>query len=366
MLLDVSGLNGISVDPSRRIAVVGPGVHGGDLLDALRPHGLFFPAGHVPTVALGGFLLQGGWGWNFRALGPSCLHVEAVDVVTPSGEMLHCDGTQHAEYLWAARGAGSGFFGVVTAFYLRCFDAPPLMLHTRHVYPAESGIDVLRWALTLQDETPLELEWHLVASRPTRGAPPEYTIDGTTFIADASAAREALAILDRCPARASAIARSEPAPTSFLEAAAEINEIYRPEYRWAADNVWSDARSDAFARALSRAADELPESPAHIIMYGLPAFALPDVALSLVGRFYVCALAAWEDPREDGRWSAAPTRAMRSLESFAKGMSLADENLLNRAAPVFSPENGVRLEALRRRLDPEARFCGFLTPTAGL
>jgi hypothetical protein len=57
---------------------------------------------------------------------------------------------------------------------------------------------------------------------------------------------------------------------------------------------------------------------------------------------------------------------MRSLESFAKGMSLADENLLNRSAPVFSPENGVRLEALRRRLDPEARFCGFLTPTAGL
>jgi hypothetical protein len=53
---------------------------------------------------------------------------------------------------------------------------------------------------------------------------------------------------------------------------------------------------------------------------------------------------------------------MRSLEPFAKGMSLADENLVNRPAPVFSPENGARLEALRERLDPEARFCSFLTP----
>lgn len=57
-----------------------------------------------------------------------------------------------------------------------------------------------------------------------------------------------------------------------------------------------------------------------------------------------------------------PTTVMRALEPFAKGMSLADENLVNRSAPVFSPENGARLEALRERLDPEARFCSFLTP----
>jgi FAD/FMN-containing dehydrogenase len=362
MLLDVSGLDGVSVDADRRTAVVGPGAHGGDLQQALKPHGLFFPGGHCPTVALGGFLLQGGWGWNFRALGPSCVSVEAIDVVTAAGDLLHCDATQHAEYLWAARGAGSGFFGVVTAFYLRCYDDPPLMLHTRHLYPAEAGGEVLKWALSLQDETPLDLEWHVVGSRPTRGAPPEYLVEATSFIADETAARDALAIIDRCPARASAIEWSEPQPTSFVQAVAGIDEIYRPGYRWTADNVWSDARSDAFADALAHAVEEVPESPGHVIMYGLPRYQLPDMALSLVGRFYVCALAAWENPREDGEWSSAPTRAMRLLEPFAKGMSLADENLAGRPAPVFTPANGARLEALREQLDPDARFCSFLMP----
>jgi hypothetical protein len=362
MLIDVSGLDSVSVDARRRIAVVGPGAHAGDLLDALKPHDLFFPVGHCPTVALGGFLLQGGWGWNFRALGPSCLSVEGIDVVTASGDVLRCDATQHADYFWAARGAGSGFFGVVTAFHLRCHDAPPLMLHTEHRYPAESGKDVLNWALSLQDQTPLDLEWEVVVSRPTRGAPPEYVVAATSFIADETAARDALAIMDGCPARASALESSRPAPMTIAQATAWIDDIYRPGYRWAADNMWSDQRSDAFAGALIRAADALPESPGHLIMYGLPTYALPDMALSLVGRFYVCALAAWRDADENAQWSATPTTVMESLEPFAKGMSLADENLVNRPAPVFSPENGARLEALREHLDPEARFCSFLTP----
>jgi hypothetical protein len=53
---------------------------------------------------------------------------------------------------------------------------------------------------------------------------------------------------------------------------------------------------------------------------------------------------------------------MRLLEPFAKGMSLADENLAGRPAPVFAPANGARLEALREQLDPDARFCSFLMP----
>lgn len=365
MLVDVSGLNAVSVDADRRVATVGPGAHGGELLDALRPHDLFFPTGHCPSVALGGFLLQGGWGWNFRALGPSCLSVEAVDVVVPSGEVLHCNATQNPEYLWAARGAGSGFFGIVTAFHLRCHDLPPLMLHAKDVYPAECGEDVVTWALGLQDTAPLELEWHVVAGRPVAGGPAEYTVEATSFIADETAAREALAILDGCPARASAISRTPPRPVSFAQAAAEIDEIYRPGYRWAADNMWTDARSDALAQAVVRAAEALPPAPSHLMMYGLPPYALPDVALSLVGRFYVFAAAVWQAAREDAEWASAPTQLMRSLEPFAKGMSLADENLLNRSAPVFSAENTARLEALRERVDPESRFCGFLTSAGG-
>jgi hypothetical protein len=372
MLLDVSRLNSITVDADRSVAVVGPGVHSGDLLDALSSHGLFFPAGHVRSVAVGGFLLQGGWGWNYGGLGQACLSVEAVDVVTPSGEVLHCNATQNEDYLWAARGAGPGFFGAVVAFYLRCYEHPPLMLNAQQVYPAEHGQEVLEWALNLHDRVPPELEWNVIVNRPAPDAPPQYTVDAISFIADETAAREALSILDRCPAKDFVITRAQPRPISFAETAVEIDEVYRSDYRWAVDNMWSDERSPAFTAALSRAIDALPASPSsRIIVFPgrsrlwdpetMPLTTKPDGALSMIGRVNVSIQAAWQDAEEDNTWASAPTEILRSLEPFAKGMSLMDENLLNRPAPVFSPENSARLEALRARLDPERRFGSFLT-----
>ena len=60
------------------------------------------------NVGLGGFLLQGGFGWNSRAWGPACVSVRAIDVVTADGEMWHADAKRSADLLWAARGAGPG------------------------------------------------------------------------------------------------------------------------------------------------------------------------------------------------------------------------------------------------------------------
>lgn len=60
MLLDLSRLRDITVDPEQRTATVQPAVKGPELLQLLEPHGLFFPTGHAPTVGLGGFILGGG------------------------------------------------------------------------------------------------------------------------------------------------------------------------------------------------------------------------------------------------------------------------------------------------------------------
>ena len=70
MLVDLEALDEITVDPVSRTATVQPGVKGEDLGAALRAHGLFFPGGHCPTVCVGGYLLQGGFGWNGRLHGP--------------------------------------------------------------------------------------------------------------------------------------------------------------------------------------------------------------------------------------------------------------------------------------------------------
>jgi FAD/FMN-containing dehydrogenase len=118
LLIDVSRLVSIDLDAHARTAVLGPGVCGRDLDQELDPLGLFFPHGHCSDVGMGGFLLGGGLGWNWRSYGPGCVLVRAVDVVTADGEMVRADESHNSDLYWAARGAGPGFFGVVTAFHV--------------------------------------------------------------------------------------------------------------------------------------------------------------------------------------------------------------------------------------------------------
>ena len=114
----------MTIDAGAMTARVQPGCRGNDLVAALAEHDLFFPAGHCIGVAVGGYLLQGGFGWNGRVHGPACMSVEAIDVVTADGETVRASATEHPDLLWAARGAGPGFFGAVTAFHLRVYPQP--------------------------------------------------------------------------------------------------------------------------------------------------------------------------------------------------------------------------------------------------
>ena len=88
MLLDVSRLDDCEIDTDTGTAVVGPGMGGSVLAGRLDRQGLFFPAGHCKGVRIGGYLLQGGYGWNSRVLGPACESVLGLDVVTADGELV--------------------------------------------------------------------------------------------------------------------------------------------------------------------------------------------------------------------------------------------------------------------------------------
>src|SRR5262249_46404692 len=114
MLLDLSAMRNFTIDAQARSASVEPGLKGTDLNRALPPHDVSFPSGHCMTVGLGGFLLQGGFGWTSRIWGPACASVTAIEVVTADGEVVRADASRNCDLYWAARGAGPGFFGVVT------------------------------------------------------------------------------------------------------------------------------------------------------------------------------------------------------------------------------------------------------------
>ena len=99
------------VNVKEMTATAGPGVGGSVLMLELYKHNLFFPAGHCKGVCIGGYLLQGGYGWNGRKTGMACEHVIGIDMVTADGEYLHASETENADLFWAARGSGGGFLG---------------------------------------------------------------------------------------------------------------------------------------------------------------------------------------------------------------------------------------------------------------
>ena len=107
LLIDLAAFTGMDYDEPTNTVTVGPAVRGGvDLDPFLAARGRFFAGGHCPTVGLGGFLLQGGMGWNCRGWGWAAESIEAIQVVTADGEIAWCDKAANADLFWAARGSG--------------------------------------------------------------------------------------------------------------------------------------------------------------------------------------------------------------------------------------------------------------------
>ena len=122
VLLDVSALDRLEVDPAARTATVGPGVAWQAVLTAGAAHGLGGLCGSSPHVGVVGYTLGGGLGPLARTFGFAADHVSAIDVVTAAGDLVTATPTQHEDLFWALRGGG-GAFGVVVSM---TFDLFPL------------------------------------------------------------------------------------------------------------------------------------------------------------------------------------------------------------------------------------------------
>jgi FAD/FMN-containing dehydrogenase len=114
VVIDLSALNHVKIDPVARTAETGPAVTHRDLARALSEHGLALPVGH--SVSLNGCLLGGGFGRNARTSDIACF---SVDVVTADGELRQASESENPDIFWEARGAGPASLGVVTAYRLR-------------------------------------------------------------------------------------------------------------------------------------------------------------------------------------------------------------------------------------------------------
>jgi FAD/FMN-containing dehydrogenase len=356
LLLDVSHLSEATIDAGAMTATVQPGCRGNELAETLGEQDLFFPAGHCPGVALGGYLLQGGYGWNGRVHGPACMSVEAIDVVTPDGELVRADETQDADLLWAARGSGPGFFGVVTRFHLRLYPRPAVVANGIFLYPIELLDEVFRWAHEIGPRVSRKMELMLVIHRDGEGEP-EVAVTGPVLVDSDDEAREALALLETCPVldRAKLAAPNVPAQLSDLYAG--VHEAYPDDHRYSADNMWTHAPIEDLLPGLHRIAESLPEAPSHMLWMNWGSSPdRPDMAYSVEDEIYIALYGVWQDSAKDDANVAWVAERMREMDDLSTGIQLADENLGRRPARFVSEENLARLDEVRAKYDPDGVF----------
>lgn len=363
MLIDFSNMRDFKVDHQARTASLQPGLKGTDFNRALRQHELFFPSGHCMTVGLGGFLLQGGFGWNSRLWGPACASVTSIDVVTADGKLVHADEKQNAELFWAARGAGPGFFGVVTRFEVRLQSRPKTMMRSDYLYPIEVLDDVLRWVLSIQPSLARTMECMVFVRRDIFGhSGPGALVTGPVLADSRDEAIEALAKLETCPVVGKALKREVNVVTEFDELLQGGEEFLYPRgYRYAADNMWTNASADDLLPGMRKIAATLPRAPSHMMwMLWGPPQAVPDMAFSMQDNLYVALYSIWQNEAEDAAHQAWVTDHMRGLEPFSSGIQLADENLGARPFRFLADANLKRLQELRSKYDPDGIFHSYM------
>ncbi len=156
LMIDLSQMKGIHVDPQRRTARVQPGVTLGDLDRETQLHGLATPTGIVSETGLAGLTLGGGFGWLTRKYGFTSDNLLSAEVVTADGDVLHASETENPDLFWGIRGGG-GNFGIVTSFEYQLHPVGPNVLAGLIAHRMEDAAEVLRFYRDFTAEAPPEL-----------------------------------------------------------------------------------------------------------------------------------------------------------------------------------------------------------------
>lgn len=365
MLLDLGELRELSIDSDARIAVIGPGIYGGDLNTEAVARGLFFPTAHEPFVGLGGFAMTGGYGWCVRRHGLGCANLRAIDVVTADGELIHSDDDTNPDFVWAARGGGPGLFGAVVRFHLDLHPLPKAIRLSNYVYPMEDWEEVYRWADAIRPSFSRDLELYVSMPRkpggPAADEPVAMVLNATAMSDSDEEALAALEILEHCPVIDRATVRDFAMPKTVAELFTFSDTLQPAGYRYCLDNMVTSATPDDLVPALTAAMADIPNNLSHIlaILWHHPP-GVPNAAWSVHGTLHVNLVGVWTDDADEVanlRWA---TEHARRMEPLASGTYVGEAELVERPTLTFlSPENHARYEQLRAKHDPDGVFHPF-------
>jgi FAD/FMN-containing dehydrogenase len=156
MMVDLSLLNAVTVDPATRRVRAGGGALLADLDAATQAHGLAVPAGIVSHTGVGGLTLGGGMGWLTRMHGLSIDNLVSAEVVAADGQVLRAAADEHPDLFWAIRGGG-GNFGVITSFEFALHEVGPAVQFGLFFWGLDQGREVLRLAREIVTALPPDI-----------------------------------------------------------------------------------------------------------------------------------------------------------------------------------------------------------------
>jgi FAD/FMN-containing dehydrogenase len=365
VLIDLTPMKSVHVDPKAMRAQVGPGCTLGDVDRETQAFGLVLPTGINSTTGIAGLTLGGGFGWLTRPFGMTVDNLVGADVVTAEGEMVHASEKENPDLFWALRGGG-GNFGVVTSFEFRLRKLGPEVFSGLVVHPFDDAKTLLKQYRDVAADAPDELTVWCVM----RKAPP------LPFIPAEWHGREVL-IFAACYAGSNP--DGEKATKALRALGHPIADVLGPHpyVGWqaafdpllapGARNYWkthdfaslSDGAIDAIVAAVSNLPG--PECEVFIAHVGgaMARVAKDSTAYPYRDAHFIMNVhTRWRDAAEDGKCLAWARTLHKATEPFATGSAYvnfmpADDT--GRIGEVYG-DNYRRLVEVKRRWDPRNRF----------
>jgi len=170
LVIDLSDMKGMRVNPAARTARAEPGLTWGEFDRETQAFGLATTGGVVSTTGIAGLTLGGGLGWLMREHGLTCDNLLSVDIVTADGQLRTASASENPDLFWAVRGGG-GNFGVVTSFEYRLHPVGPMVLAGLLIHPRERAPEVLRFYRDFTRTAPDQLGAYAALVTSPDGAP---------------------------------------------------------------------------------------------------------------------------------------------------------------------------------------------------
>ena len=366
LVIDLSTMRDVSVDPDARLARVAGGARWAEVDRATQAFGLATPGGEVSVTGVAGLTLGGGIGTTMRAFGLSCDNLHSVEVVTADGVVVTASRDEHADLFWALRGGGRGL-GVVTSFEFELHPLGPDVMSALVLYPYEEAEPVLRawreyaagvpdevtpeigfWSIPPLPDVPEELHWSpVVVAAAVYAGPPE---DGEAALAPLRELAAPVADMS--------------GPMPYVESQCALDELFPDGGRYLWKSHFLEELSDAaIATMIERHAERpTPQSVLFVRTLGGAVARVGAEETAFAHRtasFNLSVDAIWFDPALDDAASTWARSTWEALRPHATGgvyltfAGLGDEAGL---ADATHGAHASRLEAVRQAYDPEGVF----------